>query len=187
MSASLDIHYRRDSVHMATKVNWMKPDDLHFHQKSAFIWLGFVSHLQSGNNKTAHSNPTLKTMSSTKEMYLSGILFSCCHDISRKILPGLLLNLSFLSSVRCMLGENDCVNHQTCGGWSRLMLLKLQDDARAVARLQLLKSHVFWANLGMRIWSEIVIILAIEWILNGQLRPPVRQESLFRRALSDAA
>lgn len=50
------------------------------------------------------------------------------------------------------------------------MLLRLQDDARAVARLQLLKSQVFWANLGMRIWSEIVIILAIEWILNGQLR-----------------
>lgn len=60
------------------------------------------------------------------------------------ILPRIAFELEgFLSSVRCMLGENDCVNYQTCGGRSRLMM---QRDARAGAQLQLLKLEVLRDN-----------------------------------------
>lgn len=45
----------------------------------------------------------------TEEMYLFVISFFSCHDISMKILPRIPFELEgFLSSVRCMLGENDC-------------------------------------------------------------------------------
>lgn len=111
---------------------------------------------QSGNIKTAPTYQTLKTMSNTEEMYQFAILiFSFPVMISAWksfILPSrIAVELEgFLSSVRCMLGENDCVNHQTCGGRSRLMLLRLQD----VARIQLVKSEVLWDNWATHSWQS---------------------------------
>lgn len=153
------------------KVNWMKPVDLHFHQKSAFVWFDFESSSQSGNIKTAHTQPALKTMSNTEEMYLFVIFFFFPVMISAgKSLAGLLLKWGgFLSSVRCMLGENDCVKHQTRGGCSRLMLLRLQDDAQAVTQLQFLKSEALWSKWATdeNLIGNYVINLTIEGILNG--------------------
>lgn len=153
-SVSLDINHYRDSAHIVIH-NRITPFDLHQHQNSAFVWFDFVSSLLSRKSETARISPALKTMSirllidgQYRGNSSSFILFFRCHDISMNILPRIAFELEgFLSSVRCMLGENDCVNHQTCGGRCRLML---QRGARAGAQLQQLD------RLLMNIWSKIM-------------------------------